>query len=298
MSSVLTCQTFPSSVSSGGASLLSNIGLERIKGLAIISMVVDHLVRVAHLHELTAWPEAVMVCAGGFGRLAFPLFVLLIAARLAEQPDRWRGYAGRLAAWTLVAQPAYVAAFETTWWDLNVFSSLLIVVLGVPVGRLAAGSDVHRITAVFVGLCLLMAAAFVTFGMIGVVAGWVTMLALAWIRSSTPEAPACHVPYAPCDVSCRRTHCPQARAHDEHHAERVLVVTAACAGMICVVANLDYVEAGVPMSAWGALTALTVALAGLPASPRAISPRRVPGWIFYAFYPAHLLAMTTLRWML
>lgn len=289
-------------------SLFDERVLARLKALALLSMTVDHVVRVAHLHDLTPWPEMVMFLAGGFGRLAFPLFVVLIGLRLAERPERWRGYARRLAAWTLVAQPAYVFAFGTPWWSLNVFASLLLVVLMVPVTNLAMRSDIPRTTihltvAVLIALALLLASAFVTFGIPGVLAGWGTVFALRWARCPSIVTTMCHVTGTACDAAC-----PHVRSSADHRAQRMTMLTATCAGLICIIANLNYMESGVPMAAWGSLTALVVALSvaqtgpattDIPATVRTTElTLRWPGWIFYAFYPAHLAALSAARHIL
>jgi hypothetical protein len=80
--------------------------LEALKWIAVASMFVDHFGR-----HLLGWPQESIVF--GAGRLAFPLFALVLAFNLARPGDRaarTRRTAVRLAIACLVSQPAAVWA--------------------------------------------------------------------------------------------------------------------------------------------------------------------------------------------
>jgi hypothetical protein len=96
--------------------------LEAIKLLAVAFMTVDHVNKYA-LHESQPWMFAV-------GRLAMPLFVLVLAFNLAR-PGAARTGAfgrtlGRLMGSALVAAPAYSAMGHLPggWWPLNILFAL------------------------------------------------------------------------------------------------------------------------------------------------------------------------------
>lgn len=96
--------------------------LEAIKLLAVTFMTIDHVNKYA-LHESQHWMFAV-------GRLAMPLFVLVLAFNLAR-PGAARSGAfgrtlGRLMVSALVATPAHSAMghLHGGWWPLNILFAL------------------------------------------------------------------------------------------------------------------------------------------------------------------------------
>lgn len=96
--------------------------LEAIKLLAVVFMTIDHVNKYA-LHESRHWMFAV-------GRLAMPLFVLVLAFNLARPGAAHSGAFGRtlarLMVSALVATPAYSAMGHLPggWWPLNILFAL------------------------------------------------------------------------------------------------------------------------------------------------------------------------------
>ncbi len=100
---------------------------ESLKVLALISMIADHANRV-----LTPYPHAFPgVLLEWFGRLAFPLFCLLIAYNLAVRRVDWRRYLVPLLAAGLIAQVPFSLVINSHAW--NVMFTLLLGVLAVAV---------------------------------------------------------------------------------------------------------------------------------------------------------------------
>jgi hypothetical protein len=106
---------------SAPAPLFTDGQLETLKWIAVASMFVDHFGR-----HLLGWPQESIVF--GAGRLAFPLFVLVLGLNLARPGDR-AARAGRtavrLAIACLVSQPAAVWARGEPAL-VNVFGTLAI----------------------------------------------------------------------------------------------------------------------------------------------------------------------------
>ena len=96
--------------------------LEVIKLLAVTFMTIDHVNKYA-LHEAQHWMFAV-------GRLAMPLFVLVLGFNLARPEATSSGAfgrtLGRLMVSALVATPAYSAIGQLPggWWPLNILFAL------------------------------------------------------------------------------------------------------------------------------------------------------------------------------
>lgn len=90
---------------------MSSSGRELLKWIALVLMTGDH---------------AVKVLAGGYvpvvselGRLAFPIFALVMAYNLAQPGADYAKSTKRLAMWGLIAQPVHAWAFGH-WLPLNV----------------------------------------------------------------------------------------------------------------------------------------------------------------------------------
>lgn len=134
--------------------------LELIKWLAMVSMFIDHFGR-----HLFGWGEETVVF--GAGRLAFPLFALVLACNLARPGDntaRAKRTALRLALACAVATPAAIwARGDPT--QINVFATLG---LGAALYWVFSSASYREWRMLF---CVLVAIAawYVEFALIGVV---------------------------------------------------------------------------------------------------------------------------------
>lgn len=98
----------------------THAALEAAKWLALVSMAVDHTGKVV----LWWWIEETHLV----GRLAMPLFLWILAVRLAIDPDLGpRRYVPKLLLWGLLAQPAYVVVSGLD--RLNILFTLAAAVL-------------------------------------------------------------------------------------------------------------------------------------------------------------------------
>lgn len=109
-----------------------------LKGIALVSMTADHAAAVLLLYGLfarvpvTAGLRNLYLVGRGVGRLAFPLYCFLLAEGLAHTANR-RAYAGRLALFALLSELPFDLAFGSTLYDpahQNVFFTLLLGLLG------------------------------------------------------------------------------------------------------------------------------------------------------------------------
>lgn len=96
--------------------------LEALKWLALVAMVVDHLGAIVLGVDKAHWTYAV-------GRLAYPLFAMILGVRLSS---RWRtsgrirgATALRLFVWGLISSPFFVAA-SGRWWPPAIFFTLAL----------------------------------------------------------------------------------------------------------------------------------------------------------------------------
>ena len=137
---------------------LSSDQQELLKWAAILSMTVDHVVKVFY----NALPLGVAV-----GRLAFPLFALLLAYNLTVRRVEPRRYLAPLLLAGCVAQPAYLSLFP--WAHLNIMFTLLLGIAFLPVTRrLQHSSKVPASWAlVAVALVTLVLSSFVDYGFAG-----------------------------------------------------------------------------------------------------------------------------------
>ncbi|MDH0071442.1 TraX family protein [Stenotrophomonas maltophilia] len=86
-------------------------GRESLKWLAVILMTGDHVAKVIYGGYVPGLSEA--------GRVAFPLFALVMAYNLAQPGANVVKSVRRLAAWGSVAQPVHALAFGC-WLPLNI----------------------------------------------------------------------------------------------------------------------------------------------------------------------------------
>jgi hypothetical protein len=92
-------------------SALGSSARELLKWLALLSMTGDHVAKVVFGGYVPVVSE--------LGRIAFPLFALVMACNLAQPGADLGKSIRRLSAWGLVAQPLHMLAFGH-WLPLNI----------------------------------------------------------------------------------------------------------------------------------------------------------------------------------
>lgn len=137
--------------------LASPAQIDRLKVLACLAMLIDH-VNSALLGGAYLWPALV-------GRAALPVFVVAFAENLTLSPDRLQRSASRLWVASLLAQPAFVLAFDGPWWGANI-----LVLFAVVAQALRWGLDGGTTQRVSAGLLLALGslALSTTYGAAGV----------------------------------------------------------------------------------------------------------------------------------
>lgn len=104
-------------------------GRELLKWIAVLLMTGDHVVKVFYGGYVPVVSE--------LGRIAFPVFALVMAYNLAEPGADIAKSVRRLAMWAAIAQPAHALAFGH-WLPLNVLASFALaasVVWAIRAGR-------------------------------------------------------------------------------------------------------------------------------------------------------------------
>ena len=92
-----------------------------LKIIALVFMIIDHMGVRVFPHV----PELRTI-----GRLAFPIYCYCIVVGACYTKCWWR-YALRIAAVGLISQPIYIVAMNRTWQNPNIFLSLLLGLLGI-----------------------------------------------------------------------------------------------------------------------------------------------------------------------
>lgn len=138
-------------------SLASPAQIDRLKLLACLAMLADH-VNSALLGGAYLWPALI-------GRAALPVFVIAFADNLTLSPDRLQRSASRLWIASLLAQPAFVLAFDGPWWGANILVLFAVVAQALRWGL--EGDTTHQVSA---GLLLALGslALSTTYGAAGV----------------------------------------------------------------------------------------------------------------------------------
>lgn len=101
---------------------LSSGGRELLKWLALLAMTGDHVAKVVYGGYLPVISE--------LGRIAFPLFALVMACNLAQPGADLRKSISRLAAWGVIAQPLHALAFGY-WLPLNILLTFALAAVAV-----------------------------------------------------------------------------------------------------------------------------------------------------------------------
>ena len=102
--------------------VLSSGARELLKWLALLTMTGDHVAKVLFGGYLPVVSE--------LGRIAFPLFALVMACNLAQPGADLGKSIRRLAAWGLVAQPLHAWAFGY-WLPLNILLTFALAAVAV-----------------------------------------------------------------------------------------------------------------------------------------------------------------------
>ena len=93
---------------------LSPDAMDRIKVVALMAMMLDH---INTIFLQPPWPELYAI-----GRMAFPLFLMIWAVNVRQQPGRLQHRANRLWIWAVITQPVFALAFHNPhpWYALNI----------------------------------------------------------------------------------------------------------------------------------------------------------------------------------
>ncbi|OCK47808.1 conjugal transfer protein [Stenotrophomonas maltophilia] len=101
---------------------LSSGARELLKWIALLTMTGDHVAKVVYGGYLPVISE--------LGRIAFPLFALVMACNLAQPGADLRKSIRRLAVWGVVAQPLHALAFGP-WLPLNILLTFALAAVAV-----------------------------------------------------------------------------------------------------------------------------------------------------------------------
>lgn len=222
--------------------------IELLKIMALVTMIIDH---VGYVFFPDGWFFALRL----IGRVSMPLFLLVIALRLAEKPARVDGYLQRLLLWGVISQYPYWffqnGGEGVIWAQPNMLLSFAMGVLLFKASTQLGQNSRHLVVWALIAVAALVAGWFAVYGVAAVVAipclVWILRRSLFW---------------------------------------GIIV----CAGFAAL-ANLP-LDMGVPWmladyslalcAAGVALVALLVLRVPMQSCPR------LPQWSFYAFYPAHI----------
>lgn len=117
--------------------------MDRVKAVSLLAMILDH---INTIFLLPPRPELYAI-----GRMVFPLFLMIWAVNVRQQPGRLQHRANRLWVWAIITQPAFILAFPAAhpWYALNI----LFVFAGVT--QLLALNHTYGHPGLFAGLFLL-----------------------------------------------------------------------------------------------------------------------------------------------
>ncbi|WP_432591934.1 TraX family protein [Stenotrophomonas maltophilia] len=139
---------------------------ELLKWIALLTMTGDHVAKVVFGGYVPVVSE--------LGRIAFPLFALVMACNLAQPGADLRKSIRRLALWGLIAQPLHALAFGS-WLPLNIL--LTFALAAVAVHALANNRPVQLLLAA--GL-LPMLVDYQWAGVGSVLLAWIAFRHRAW----------------------------------------------------------------------------------------------------------------------
>lgn len=139
---------------------------ELLKWIALLAMTGDHVAKVAF--------DGYVPVISELGRIAFPLFALVMACNLAEPGADLHKSMRRLALWGLIAQPLHAFAFGF-WLPLNIL--LTFALAAVAVHALANNRSVQLLLAAGV---LPMFVDYQWAGVGSVLLAWIAIRHRAW----------------------------------------------------------------------------------------------------------------------
>ncbi len=145
---------------------LSSSARELLKWIALLAMTGDHVAKVVFGGYVPVVSE--------LGRIAFPLFALVMACNLAQPGADLRKSMRRLALWGLIAQPLHAFAFGS-WLPLNIL--LTFALAAVAVHALASHRPVQLLLAAGV---LPMFVDYQWAGVGAVLLAWIAFRHRAW----------------------------------------------------------------------------------------------------------------------
>lgn len=234
--------------------------IEGMKWFGVFAMLVDHVSRV--LSDQAHSPGTV------FGRLAFPMFALVCAVN-AEWNSRNIGrFASRLFLWGCVSQVPYMYALG--WSQLNVLFTLSMGVVG--------------------GSYLVDRAGGSVFVRLFVVWTWV-VLSLVELAGG----PGLPCDFGTCGVAAVVIFSVGASSLcDDGVRARLVSFFFFVLGLFLIVgANMRGAGEYGAVYFWAVLAApFWIPVVSI------FQPERVPGWVFYVIYPAHLLLLAIVRALL
>ena len=232
----------------------SHGGTEALKWLALALMTVDHVGQF-----LVGLDSPVGVALFMLGRLAFPLFAWVMAVRLVENPARVGGYLRRLVPMAVISQPVYAFLLDgvvpagASWTAAGDYLASCFLDTRPNIMFVLAAGALIALPATVPG------PGFRVRHVLAVVAGiWGAVLldmTLAWALLVGLMAYAAHAGLG----------------------RRAAIVAATP-----IVANYMVIPLAFPAAVGLPLLLLAAGRCG-----RWVVPR-LPGWLFYAYYPAHL----------
>ncbi|SNY57143.1 TraX protein [Stenotrophomonas sp. CC120223-11] len=146
--------------------VLSSGARELLKWIALLTMTGDHVAKVVYGGYLPVVSE--------LGRIAFPLFALVMACNLAQPGADLRKSIRRLVGWGVIAQPLHALAFGY-WLPLNIL--LTFAFAAVAVHALANNRPVQLLLAAGV---LPMFVDYQWAGVGSVLLAWIAFQHRAW----------------------------------------------------------------------------------------------------------------------
>ncbi|MFW9572545.1 conjugal transfer protein [Xanthomonas euvesicatoria] len=147
---------------------MTSSGREALKWIALVLMTGDHVAKVLFGGYVPVLSE--------LGRIAFPVFALVMAYNLAQPRADYAKSVLRLAGWGLLAQPFHAWAFGY-WLPLNVLLTFAVAAL-----LIWTVETRHWLYAAVAGVVLPLV---IDYQWIGV---WLVLAAWAWFRTGRVEA--------------------------------------------------------------------------------------------------------------
>lgn len=236
-----------------------NENTDLLKLIALLFMIVDHT-------GAAFFPQCLEMRL--LGRIAFPLYAWCLAVGAEYTRNIWK-YALRLLIVGVISQPVYVFAMRHQWMEWNIFATLLLGLLGI------AGVKTRRLGSQIwaPALAILISCAVdVDYGWKGVC----FILLLYAVRGSRPALSAFMIAF--CLYWGQGT------------------ITMRHFGSIPFPTQVSFLPlAGEMLSALARIQFYAVLALPLMAAPMRRGALRMPAWLGYALYPAHLAVIGLIR---